>query len=63
MLYFCIANLKNETITIKNSNTMKKLFATLIALLLATNVFAVYDFSAVCSTGQTLYTKSEATIK
>ena len=36
---------------------MKKLFATLIALLLATNVFAVYDFSAVCSTGQTLYYK------
>ena len=56
MLYFCIANLKNETITIKNSNTMKKLFSFLTMIVLATSAKAYpYHFSAVCETGQTLY--------
>ena len=40
----------------QKSNTMKKLFAILILLALAISASAqIYDFSAVCETGQTLY--------
>ena len=40
----------------QKSNAMKKLYAILILLALAISASAqIYDFSAVCETGQTLY--------